>query len=79
MIDDGELDWKVIAINSEDALAAQLNDISDVEAKLPGVVSGKFLPIPTDANHIIESLFVMTSFQAFASGSVGIKLQMTSP
>lgn len=41
MIDDGELDWKVIAINSEDALAAQLNDISDVEAQLPGVVSGR--------------------------------------
>eukprot|EP00595_Chromulina_sp_UTEXLB2642_P001784 CAMPEP_0196761794 /NCGR_PEP_ID=MMETSP1095-20130614/1089_1 /TAXON_ID=96789 ORGANISM="Chromulina nebulosa, Strain UTEXLB2642" /NCGR_SAMPLE_ID=MMETSP1095 /ASSEMBLY_ACC=CAM_ASM_000446 /LENGTH=249 /DNA_ID=CAMNT_0042111753 /DNA_START=26 /DNA_END=771 /DNA_ORIENTATION=- len=40
MIDDGELDWKVIAINSEDPLASQLNDISDVETKLPGVVSG---------------------------------------
>ena len=48
MIDDGELDWKVIAINSEDALAAQLNDISDVEAKLPGVVSGRFLQFSTD-------------------------------
>ena len=40
MIDDGELDWKVIAINAEDPLAAELNDISDVDAKLPGVVSG---------------------------------------
>lgn len=40
MIDDGELDWKIIAINSEDPLFSQLNDISDVEAKLPGVVSG---------------------------------------
>ena len=40
MIDDGELDWKVIAINSDDALATELNDISDVESKLPGVVSG---------------------------------------
>lgn len=40
MIDDGELDWKVIAINSQDPLFSQLNDIDDVEAKLPGVVSG---------------------------------------
>jgi inorganic pyrophosphatase len=39
MIDDGELDWKLLAINPADPLAAQLNDISDVE-KLPGVVSG---------------------------------------
>lgn len=40
MIDDGELDWKVIAINSADPLAAKLDDISDVEAHCPGVVSG---------------------------------------
>jgi inorganic pyrophosphatase len=40
MIDDGELDWKLIAINSADPLAADLNDISDVESKCPGVVSG---------------------------------------
>lgn len=40
MIDDGELDWKLIAISTNDPLAAQLNDISDVEAKCPGVISG---------------------------------------
>lgn len=40
MIDDGELDWKVIAISTNDPLAAELNDIQDVEAKCPGVVSG---------------------------------------
>lgn len=40
MIDDGELDWKIIAIRKGDALAAELNDIADVEAKCPGVVSG---------------------------------------
>ena len=40
MIDDGELDWKIIAVHSEDPLFSQLNDISDVEAKCPGVVSG---------------------------------------
>jgi len=32
MIDDGELDWKVIAINTADPLASQYNDIDDVPA-----------------------------------------------
>jgi len=40
MIDDGELDWKVIAISKNDKLAAELNDIGDVETKCPGVISG---------------------------------------
>ena len=40
MIDDGELDWKVIAVHAEDPLAAKLNDIADVETHCPGVVSG---------------------------------------
>jgi len=40
MIDDGELDWKVIAIRKADPLAAELQDIADVEAKCPGVISG---------------------------------------
>jgi len=40
MIDDGELDWKVLAISLDDPLAAELNDVADVEAKCPGVVSG---------------------------------------
>ncbi|CAE7235494.1 PGM1 [Symbiodinium sp. CCMP2592] len=39
-IDEHDLDWKIIAINVEDPLAAELNDITDVELKLPGVVSG---------------------------------------
>merc|ERR1719311_645355 len=40
MIDDGELDWKLLAINPADPLAKDLNDISDVEKECPGVVSG---------------------------------------
>jgi len=40
MIDDGELDWKVIAICTEDPLAKELNDIGDVEKKCPGTISG---------------------------------------
>jgi inorganic pyrophosphatase len=31
MIDDGELDWKVIAINTADPLAEKINDVEDVE------------------------------------------------
>lgn len=40
MIDSGELDWKVIAINTADPMASSLEDVADVEAKLPGIVSG---------------------------------------
>lgn len=40
MIDSGELDWKVIAVAKDDPLAERLQDIVDVEAELPGVVSG---------------------------------------
>jgi inorganic pyrophosphatase len=38
MIDDGELDWKVIAINVDDPKAASVNDIEDVEREFPGEV-----------------------------------------
>eukprot|EP00931_Biecheleriopsis_adriatica_P098266 TRINITY_DN72190_c0_g1_i1.p1 TRINITY_DN72190_c0_g1~~TRINITY_DN72190_c0_g1_i1.p1 ORF type:complete len:310 (-),score=62.66 TRINITY_DN72190_c0_g1_i1:35-904(-) len=40
MIDDGELDWKILAIGTDEPLAAELNDIADVQDKLPGVISG---------------------------------------
>ena len=36
LIDEGETDWKVIAINSEDPLSAHLHDITDVEKYKPG-------------------------------------------
>ncbi|CDS37611.1 inorganic pyrophosphatase [Echinococcus multilocularis] len=36
MIDEGETDWKVIAINVEDPLAEKLSDIKDVEHHMPG-------------------------------------------
>lgn len=38
MIDDGELDWKIIAINVEDPKASSVNDIEDVEREFPGEV-----------------------------------------
>lgn len=36
LIDEGETDWKVIAINIHDPLAEKLNDIDDVEKYMPG-------------------------------------------
>jgi inorganic pyrophosphatase len=36
MLDDGETDWKIIAIDVRDQLADKLNDIDDVETHLPG-------------------------------------------
>lgn len=31
MIDDGELDWKVVAIRTDDPKAQSVNDVEDVE------------------------------------------------
>jgi inorganic pyrophosphatase len=36
LLDEGETDWKIIAIDVTDPLANELNDIEDVERKLPG-------------------------------------------
>jgi len=36
MIDEGETDWKLIAIDVNDPLAPRLSDISDVEEHMPG-------------------------------------------
>lgn len=39
LLDEGEIDWKVIGINTADPKASQMNDIADVEEQMPGVVS----------------------------------------
>jgi len=39
LIDEGEADWKMIAISLADPWAPLLNDVSDVEEKLPGTIS----------------------------------------
>lgn len=39
LLDEGEIDWKVIAINVDDPLADKMNDIADVECFMPGKVS----------------------------------------
>ncbi|KAK9768129.1 Inorganic pyrophosphatase [Basidiobolus ranarum] len=38
LLDEGETDWKVIAIDVNDPLANKLNDIEDVEKHLPGLI-----------------------------------------
>lgn len=38
LIDEGESDWKIIAIDVNDPLAEKLNDINDVETHLPGLL-----------------------------------------
>ncbi|KAJ8659595.1 inorganic pyrophosphatase [Lichtheimia ornata] len=38
LLDEGETDWKVIAIDVNDPLASKLNDIEDVEKQLPGLI-----------------------------------------
>jgi len=40
MIDDGELDWKIIGIDTEDSLASQLHCVDDIRRLLPGTISG---------------------------------------
>lgn len=39
LLDEGEIDWKVIGINCDDPMADKLNDVSDVEKLMPGRVS----------------------------------------
>ena len=38
MIDEGECDWKVVAIDAADKWAPFINDIEDVEEQLPGML-----------------------------------------
>jgi len=43
LIDEGETDWKVICIDVNDPLAAELNDIDDIKAKLPNLLHDSFV------------------------------------
>lgn len=40
LVDDGELDWKVLAVRTEDELASRFNDISDLERHHPEILTG---------------------------------------
>jgi len=39
MIDEGETDWKILAIDVNDELAPKLNDIEDIETHMPGFLA----------------------------------------
>ncbi|XP_078576322.1 uncharacterized protein LOC144861996 [Branchiostoma floridae x Branchiostoma japonicum] len=39
LIDEGETDWKLIAVDVEDPMAKEMDDIQDVEKKFPGLLS----------------------------------------
>jgi len=39
MIDDGETDWKIIVLDVNDPLAAEVNSLEDVEKKMPGFLA----------------------------------------
>lgn len=36
VLDEGETDWKIVAIDVSDPLAERMTDIGDVETQLPG-------------------------------------------
>jgi inorganic pyrophosphatase len=38
LLDEGETDWKVLVVDVNDPLAPRLNDIEDVERRLPGLI-----------------------------------------
>jgi len=40
MVDEGEMDWKVIAINRDDPRSEYINTIQDVERVMPGKING---------------------------------------
>ena len=39
MIDEGETDWKLFAIDVNDPLAEKINDIPDIEREMPGFIA----------------------------------------
>ena len=39
MIDEGETDWKMLAIDTRDPLAEKLNDIDDINTHMPGFLA----------------------------------------
>lgn len=39
MIDEGELDWKIVAISLDDPMASLVNDVDDVEKHFPGTLT----------------------------------------
>ncbi|XP_059176939.1 uncharacterized protein LOC131956485 [Physella acuta] len=42
LIDEGETDWKILAIDVTDPLASSLNDVPDIEANFPGLLRATY-------------------------------------
>lgn len=42
MIDEGEMDWKVIVVNVEDSLAKEVDDVGDLYRVVPGLLHATF-------------------------------------
>lgn len=38
LLDDGETDWKILVIDVKDPMAAELNDIDDINKHFPGLL-----------------------------------------
>lgn len=38
LLDEGETDWKILAIDVNDPMASKLNDVEDIERHLPGLI-----------------------------------------
>lgn len=52
LIDEGETDWKLIAIDVKDPLASKMNDIGDIDRTMPGLLNAthewfKIYKVPT--------------------------------
>lgn len=47
MIDEGELDWKIVAISLDDPRASLVNDVEDVEKHFPVCNSIRMFPYDT--------------------------------
>ena len=43
LIDEGETDWKILAIDTKDPLASSVNEISDVEKHFPGLLNATYV------------------------------------
>jgi len=42
LIDEGETDWKVLCIDNDDPLAAEMNDVEDIETHMPGFIRATY-------------------------------------
>jgi hypothetical protein len=76
LIDEGEADWKVIAIDVEDPLASKLNDLNDVQTYMPGLLEAmvdwfKIYKVPTGKP---ENRFALNNGKEFFDKNFTLKI-----